>query len=314
MDPLSDVLSLLKPRSYASGGLTAGGRWAIQYPQHDGIKCYAVITGECWLALEGLADAIRVRTGDCLLLPHGRSFRLASDLTSLPVDARVLYSGAAYNGIVSCNPGKEFFLVGSHFLLDGNAGLLLDVLPSIVHLQKKSDKSSMRWSVMRMMQELRDPKLGSFLIVQQIAYTMLVQALRLHLTEGLRGGVGWLFALADKQIGKAIGIMHEDPARDWTLQELAGNIGMSRTTFAQKFKRTVGVPAMEYLKRWRMLLAGDRLLHSKDPISVIAQSLGYESESAFSAAFRRTMGCSPRQYSGARQQSARLSHQRTIAA
>jgi AraC-like DNA-binding protein len=112
----------------------------------------------------------------------------------------------------------------------------------------------------------------------------------------LRGGVGWLFALADKQMGAAINAMHGDPAQRWTLQDLAERAGMSRSTFALKFKATVGESPMEYLTRWRVLLAGDRLANSGDPISVIARSLGYESESAFSTAFKRVMGCSPRQY------------------
>jgi AraC-like DNA-binding protein len=129
---------------------------------------------------------------------------------------------------------------------------------------------------------------------------MLVQALRLHLAEGLRGGVGWLFALADKQIGAAISALHDDPARRWTVQALAKRAGMSRSTFAVKFKQTVGSSPLEYLTRWRMLLAGDRLTNSSEPISVIAPSLGYESESAFSTAFKRVMGCSPRQYSQGR--------------
>jgi AraC-like DNA-binding protein len=129
---------------------------------------------------------------------------------------------------------------------------------------------------------------------------MLVQALRLHLAEGLKGGVGWLFALADKQMSAAMNSMHDDPAHRWTLEELGKRAGMSRSTFALKFKQTVGESPMEYLTRWRMLLAGDKLTNSRDPISVIALSLGYESESAFSTAFKRVMGCSPRQYSRGR--------------
>ena len=120
------------------------------------------------------------------------------------------------------------------------------------------------------------------------------------MAEGLRGGVGWLFALADKQISAAIGAMHEDPAHGWTLQALAERAGMSRSTFALKFKAMVGASPMDYLTRWRMLLAGDRLASSSDPVSVIALSLGYESESAFSTAFKRVMGCSPRQHSRGR--------------
>ena len=174
------------------------------------------------------------------------------------------------------------------------------MLPPIVHIRKESDKAALRWSLERMMQELREPQPGGFLVAQHLAHMMLVQALRLHLAEGLSGGVGWLFALADKQMSVAINSMHDDPAHRWTLQELAERAGMSRSTFALKFKETVGASPMEYLTRWRMLLAGDRLANSSDPISVIALSLGYESESAFSTAFKRVMGCSPRQYSRGR--------------
>jgi len=135
------------------------------------------------------------------------------------------------------------------------------------------------------------------LIAQQLAYMMLVQALRLHLADGATGGVGWLFALADKQMSVAITCMHDDPGHPWTLQKLAERVGMSRSIFALRFKETAGVTPMEYLTRWRMLLAGDRLRNSDDSISVIAPSLGYESRSAFGKAFRRVMGCSPKQYS-----------------
>ena len=80
MDPLSDVLSLLKPRSYSSGGFDVGGELSIQFPRHEGIKCYAVVSGQCWLSVEGVPDAVHLKAGDCFLLPRGRPFRLATDL------------------------------------------------------------------------------------------------------------------------------------------------------------------------------------------------------------------------------------------
>jgi AraC-like DNA-binding protein len=245
---------------------------------------------------------VHLKAGDCFLLPRGRPFRLASDLTLAPVDALTILPTARRNGgIVSFNGGGDCFIAGGYFALAGkHADILLGVLPPIVHIRKESDKAALRWSLERMMQELREPQPGGFLVAQQLAYMMLVQALRLHLAEGLNGGVGWLFALADKQMGAAITAMHDDPAHGWTLQELAERVGMSRSTFALKFKETVGKSPMEYLTRWRMLLAGDRLANSSDPISAIALSLGYESDSAFSTAFKRVMGCSPRQYSRGR--------------
>jgi AraC-like DNA-binding protein len=298
MDPLSDVLSLLKPRSYSCGGTDVAGDFSVQYPRHEGIKCYAIVSGQRWLSVEGIRDPVHLTAGDCFLLPQGRSFRLASDLTLPAVDALTMHAAQQKNGgMLTINGGGDCVMVGAHFILSHHhASILLGVLPPIVHIRTESDKAAMRWSLERLRQELRDPQPGGFLVAQHLAYMMLVQALRLHLAEGLKGGVGWLFALADRQMSAAITAMHDDPAHRWTLQKLAQIAGMSRSIFAQKFKDTVGEPPMEYLVRWRMALAGDKLVDSSDPISVIALSLGYESESAFGKAFKRVMGCSPRQY------------------
>jgi AraC-like DNA-binding protein len=119
------------------------------------------------------------------------------------------------------------------------------------------------------------------------------------LTDATSAGRGWLSALSDKHLSIAIASMHNDPGFSWTLQSLAERVGMSRSVFALHFRETVGATPMEYLTRWRMLLAADRLKNSSDGLCAIAQSLGYESESAFGKAFRRVMGCSPRQYTRA---------------
>jgi AraC-like DNA-binding protein len=308
MDPLSDVLSLLKPRSYISGGLELTRGTAIQWPKHEGIKCYAVVSGQCWLSVAGMVEDVLLTTGDCYLLPPGPPFRLATDRSATPVDFEILRA----SGKLTPQAGNQAqdqdadhdadgggcFLVGGHFILSGNhADLLLSSLAPVVHIQKESDKAAMRWSLERMKEEVRDPQPGGSLIAQQLAYMILIQALRLHLAQGARGSAGWLFALADKRMGAAIRHMHDAPGHPWTLQKLAERVGMSRSIFALRFKETVGTTPMGYLTRWRMLLAGDRLKHSKDAISVVALSLGYESESAFGKAFKRIMGCSPMEHS-----------------
>ena len=295
MDPLSDVLSLLKPRTYAAGGFGSAVASSIGFPEHDGIKCYAVVFGEIWLVVAGVAEPVRLAAGDCFLLPRGRPFHLTTDLDLEPMDYRTFLASRVEAAASDGETGS--FIVGGHFALGGGpAEVLLGVLPPIVHIRKEADKAALRWSMERMMQELRDPAPGGVLVLQHLAQMMLVQALRAHLAEGVDGGVGWLFALSDRQMGAAIGALHADPAHRWTLQALAERAGMSRSTFALKFKATVGSSPMDYLTRWRMLLAGDRLTNSGDPISVISPALGYESESAFSTAFKRVMGCSPRQY------------------
>jgi AraC-like DNA-binding protein len=258
-----------------------------------------VLSGQCWLSVEGIPDPVLLTAGDCFVLPRGLPFCLASDLSIAPVDFHALLSARkAGGGAVSNHEGGGRYIAGGHFLLSGShAGMLLGSLPPIVHIRKESDKAAMRWSLERMREELRDPQPGGSLIAQQLAYMMLIQALRLHLADGAGSGVGWLFALADTQMRAAITCMHDNPGHSWTLQKLAENVGMSRSIFALRFKETVGATPMEYMTRWRMLLAGDRLKNSDDSISMIALSLGYESESAFGKAFKRVMGCSPKQYS-----------------
>jgi AraC-like DNA-binding protein len=304
MDPLSDVLALLKPRSYAAGGFDHGGEWSVRFGPHDGIKCYAVVSGQCWLAVEGVdeplvPEPVHLEAGDCFLLPHGRPFRLASDLALTPVDPLPMLRAANRQGdIAIVNGGGACCIVGGHFAFTGrHSSILLGMLPPVVSLQKESDKEAMRWALERMRQELAAARPGSSLVADHLAHMMLVQALRLHLEQGPNGSVGWLFALADKQMSVAIGAMHESPGYRWTLQQLSERVGMSRSVFAERFKQTVGASPMEYLTRWRMLLAGDRLTSSRDTLAEIALSLSYESESAFSTAFKRVMGCSPRQYS-----------------
>jgi AraC-like DNA-binding protein len=298
MDPLSDVLSLLKPRNYMSAGFDAAGEWSIQFPdQQASIKSGVVVSGQCCLTVEGIPGIVHLGPGDCFLLPSGRPFRLASDMALPPADARTIFGNARNGGIVTYNSGGDCFVISSRFALDGpHAGVLLRMLPPIVHIRKGSNHAGLRWPVERMMQELRELQPGGTLIMQHLAHMMLVQALRLHLKDGAKDSVGWFSALADKQMSVAIDAMHADPAHRWTLEALARRAGMSRSAFALRFKETVGASAMDYLKRWRMILAGDRLVHSGDPLSVIAHSLGYESESAFSTAFKKVMGCSPRQY------------------
>ena len=297
MDPLSDVLSLVRIRSYWSLGFEWGGDWWLQFGEYEGIRIYAVVFGECWLSVEGVPEPIHGRTGDCLLLPSGRPFRVGSDLALPPVDALTLLVETGKGGITTYNGGGDFLGIGGHFTLAGDqASLLVELLPPILHIRKESDKAVLRWTLDRLRQELHEPQPGGSLAAQQLATMLLIQTLRVHMAEGASGGVGWLFALADKPMRMAITAMHDNPAHRWTLQSLAERVGMSRTTFAVKFKETVGKSPIEYLTHWRMLLAGDRLANSGDPISVIAPSLGYESDSAFSTAFKRIMGCSPRQY------------------
>lgn len=297
VDPLSEVLALLKPRSLACGGFAIPEDLAISFPKHQGIKCYAVLAGKFWLVLEGLPDPIEMNVGDCFILPRGLPFQLTSDLALKPVPYTMALEGLKKSAEMPHLGDGARYMAGGFFAFTGShAEMLLHALPSVVHIRREQDKAALRWSLERLREELRNPQPGGSLIAEQLAYTMLIQALRLHLADATNVAPGWLSALSDRHMGAAIACMHNDPGHPWTLHLLAQRVGMSRSVFAQRFRETVGATPMEYLTRWRMLLAADRLRNSNEGLSAIAHSLCYDSPSAFGKAFRRVMGCSPKRY------------------
>jgi AraC-like DNA-binding protein len=297
MDPLSEVLSFLKPQSFMSGGFDAGGDWSFLFKRYDCARCLALVSGRCWLSVEGVTDAMLLEAGDCVVLPHGHECRLASDVTLTPIDVKSVLSGPLNGHVLSWNGGGACLGLTAYFTFAGDhASTLLGLLPAIVHIRNDSDRAAMRWYLERLMKELREPQPGGFLLGQYLAQMMLVEALRLYIADSVKDGAGWLFALADKQLSVAISALHEKPGHRWSLQELAERAGMSRSVFALRFREKVGIPAMEYLTRWRMLRAADQLVHSSESVLTIAQAFGYASESAFGLAFKKVMGLSPRQY------------------
>jgi AraC-like DNA-binding protein len=296
-DPLSDVLALLKPAGSFSAGLDAGGKWAVRFPPHEGIKFLAVTRGTCWVSVDADPHPVHVEEGDCFLLTRGRPFQLASDRAIPPIDSHTLYAQAV-NRIATCNGGGDFFVIGGRFVFAGEyADALFGALPAIVHVREVSPQASvLRWAIGQLTTELRDRQPGGVLVSEHLAHIMIVQVLRLYLQGQRLNSSGWLAALTDRQIGSAINAMHADPARRWTLADLGRLAGMSRSTFAQRFKQVVGTSPLDYLTRRRMLIAGERLRGTSETVATIAQSLGYESDSAFSTTFKKIMACSPKQY------------------
>jgi AraC-like DNA-binding protein len=298
MDPLSDVISLLKPNSYTCSGFDVGGDHSVQFPGFEGIKYYALVSGQLWLLVDGVSEAVHLDAGDCVLLTGGNPCRLTTDPSLPATDMAVFKSMIRHNGdIVTLNGGGDSLTLGGHFLLSGpHANVLLDLLPPVIHIRNESVDPAFHWSVDFLMRELRTSQPGSSLAEQHLASLILIQALRVYLSECSKRATGWLFALSDEKISRALIAVHSDPAQRWTLQKLAAIAGMSRSLFAQRFKESVGTSAIDYVTQWRMFKATERLLTFHDPIAEIATSLGYDSESAFSAAFKRILGCSPRQY------------------
>jgi AraC-like DNA-binding protein len=296
MDPLEDVLALLETRAHLSTGLVAGGEWAVRFGAPSGVKFNAVRRGGCLLEVEGIPRPVELAAGDCFLLTQARPFVLRSAPGVAPVDAEPVFA-AAEGGLARVGRGDEVLLVGGRFSFGDRArSLLLDALPPVIHVPAATEHAeTVRWALEQIGQELLRRPFAATLVAEHLAVVMLVHVLRLHLANEPQGA-GWPAGLADPVVAPALAALHSAPAHPWTVAELAGAGGVSRSTLAARFKRTVGCPPLDYLRRWRIELAAQRLRTGTETLAVIARAVGYGSESALSTAFKEVTGSSPRAY------------------
>ena len=296
-DPIADAISLLRPHSVVDASLHAAGPWAVRFDPFPHVKLGVVVRGHCWLALDGF-DPVRLAEGDFYLLGNPPPYVLSSTLTAEPCAATSLWDTAT-DGVVRIGPEAEedTYLCGGHFSFDdADASVVTDVLPPLVHVRADDPRGRLLAHLSELLViELETTTVGSSLVLDHLAQILFVYMLRAHADQAGRP-VGWLGALGDDGIGAALRAMHADVAHRWTLGELASISRMSRSGFAASFKNQVGTAPLEYLIEWRMSLARDALRRGIRSISELASATGYQSESAFSTAFRRVVGSSPRQF------------------
>lgn len=293
-DPFSDVLKLTNAQSIISGGFTIGGPWAIRF-RPGKIKFFALVKGSCWLHVDGETPA-HLEAGDMFLVT-GRSFVLTSDLTITPDDATRIFAGKA-GMITRLADVEDILIIGGHVMLDpAGGGLLMDVLPPLIHARTASPQATaLQWLVDQIVSEQMAALPGASVASAQLAQLMFVQLLRVHLASAGPLAAGLLRAVSDRRIAPALRLMHGEPGRQWQLEELAKAAAMSRTTFAVYFKSVAGIAPLAYLTEWRMRLAERALREQNTPVAILARSLGYTSESAFSNAFKRVTGNAPKLY------------------
>jgi AraC-like DNA-binding protein len=294
IDPLSDFLHLVSARSVVSGGLVAGGSWAIAIPPPDTIKFLGVVRGGCWLSFEDGTKPIRLEAGDVFLRAAPRGLIMASDLTAPRVDLDDVLKDRV-GAIARHGSGDDCFIIGGNVEFSPEYGqLLMGALPPFIHVQAGSQRArTLSWLMDQIVQEREDDPPGAGAATLQLAHLIFIQILRAHFDTAESLDAGWLRAVTDKRLAPALRLLHADPGRSWRLDELAKAAAMSRATFALYFKTVAGVAPMTYLTQWRMRLAERALREDRAHIGEVGRSLGYESESAFSNAFKRVTGRSP---------------------
>ncbi|MFF7189875.1 AraC family transcriptional regulator [Streptomyces sp. NPDC008222] len=297
LDPLSDALAVADARCVFSGGFTAGGDWAIRLRGRDKLKVNAVVRGHCLLVSEDGGEPLRVEAGDIVVSDGRRSYVLCSAPGVAPLDSKQVEVDPG-DRMAHLGDGEAFLCVSGHIDLSRDSGdLLRRALPEMIHVRAATVEAPvLGWLIGQLLGEMAAGRAGSGFASDQIAQLLFLQVLRVCLVDAQTLPAGWLRALADERLAPALRLMHGDPSRPWQLDELARAAAMSRTTFALRFKEAAGVPPLTYLLNWRMSLAARALREDDTPVGALAQSVGYTSESAFSNAFKRTVGVAPKRY------------------
>lgn len=298
-DPLSEVLSLLEVQGFLSRRLEASGSWALRFPAYKHMKFGGVIEGSRWVWIEGVTEPLRVEAGDFYLLSNGGPYCFASDASAKPIDGLAfMEEHLEADGVVRFHAGEGRAVgTGGRFTFnDETSGLLLSSLPPLIHIRGGMPEARALRSALDLITfETEAARPGAGAIAASLCSIVLVNILRAYQSRDGRPE-GWLGALGDDHIGAALSLMHRDVARRWTVSELASAVGMSRTSFAERFKRLVGMAPLEYLTQWRMMIARNALKREDSNLAKIAENIGYESDTAFSLAFKRMYGCSPGRY------------------
>ncbi len=277
---------------YCRSELTAP--WGLTMPGFEGCLWFHVlVSGACLLEGKGVPTTQLVK-GDFVLVPHGRGHVLRSqarvaapDVTELPQQM----IGEHYSLLQYGAGGPPTSLVCGVVRFDHpSANDLTDLLPGVLHLQPGD---AMETTLRLMASEARSLQPGGETVLRRLADVLVIQALREWLAKDESGRTGWLGALRDPQLGPALAAVHREPERDWSVAKLARVAAMSRSAFAQRFHGVVGEPPMKYLVRQRVRSAATTLREGRHTVAELAQRYGYESEAAFSRAFKRVLGVAP---------------------
>jgi AraC-like DNA-binding protein len=315
MDAVSDVLRVVRLGGavYLHAELTAP--WGLighadqalctaYLPRSDRIVSYHLITeGTCWARLPDSNDpGICVRAGELLVVPQGEAHIMGSAPDVAPVPAGPLLEtqlatmrGEVLNLTYGGGGTPTRILCGFLACDDALSNPVLGSLPRLFKVDVRNDPQS-AWieaSLRYAAEEAAQRRAGSAIVLSRLSELLFVWAVRRCIDELPADRKNWLAGVKDRFVGRALSILHAQPAYNWTVDELARKVGLSRSAFAQRFSDLLGQPPMQYLARWRLIVAAQELSYSSKAIAAIAEEVGYESESAFHRAFRREFGQPP---------------------
>ncbi|GHO45744.1 AraC family transcriptional regulator [Ktedonospora formicarum] len=301
MDVLTDVLNTLELKGWLSARRELAPPWRYQFvASQDMIFHLLGSFGGGYLTLKGDPTPLRIEDGAVLLFPFGHAHSIGDKLTSpLTQVLHVDYdSQKHYQSFPETSEEIErAVLCGAFHLGHPGAFTLLHSLPNVIHIPVEQGRTVPGFTeiVQLIAREAAAPRLGTEVMLRRFTELLFIHIIRVWVEQQAGASRGWLAALRDPAISKALGLIHQSAERGWKVEELAAAVGLSRAVFSARFTRLVGEPPIKYLTRWRMHKA-TRLLKNNVKVEMIAELLGYESEVAFHKAFKREVGMPPAKY------------------
>jgi AraC-like DNA-binding protein len=318
-DTLSDVLAAVHLSGSVFFEVTAKSPWVAEAPpaaqiapqvapgaQHA-IEYHVVTAGSCWISLVGnnASEPVKLTEGDIVVVPHGDPHVVSSapgmraepnfDVYGKPGEDVAVPFRLQTGG----DGPSESRLICGFFSCDVRPfNPLLDSLPRFMRVGRDSlaSHSLLDEFIRFATTEMRNKRAGSQSVLNRLSELMFVEVIRLYMDQLEGGNTGWLAGLRDPLVGRALTLLHARPSRAWTLEQLASEAAASRSVLADRFNDLVGYPPIQYLTRWRMQIAARRLMDPTARIASVAHEVGYESEAAFSRAFKKFVGQSPGQW------------------
>jgi AraC-like DNA-binding protein len=310
MDVLSEALSAVRLTGAIHFDVHVRAPWAAGGPDGQDLKkvvmpgfehviaFHAMLEGECWVQTHDGAQTSRLKEGGVVIFPHGDEHRMGTEPgmswepdwsiydpdKERPFQMRFDGEGEGARARFTCG------YLGCH---GRPFNPVLAALPRMMCVNRRNDTDPMIDLLRLTLDESAARKAGGETVLARLGELLFVEAVRRYLEELPDGATGWLSGLRDPQIGAALGLLHGRPATDWTLERLAREVGMSRSAFAERFVHYVGEPPMGYLARWRMQLAVNALESPGTTIAAAAAQVGYQSQAAFTRAFKSHLGVPP---------------------
>jgi AraC-like DNA-binding protein len=255
--------------------------------------------GNCWLSVEGIPEPIPLTGGDCFLLAKGISIVLRDSPRTRPsrsfreIGAKAKSNVAHYGG----GGAPTTIVFGSMSFDRASLRPITQLLPSFILIKAEQARTlALHGTMQALASEMAEQVPGSEIVANRLAEVLFIQMLRAHIASGPERNKGWLRAVFDPQMGAALSAIHDRVNTPWTVESLAGAAGMSRSAFAARFKELLGQTPLEYVTEWRMQKAIQLLERRDKKLPEVARLVGYESDAAFSKAFKRVVRANPGEY------------------